>query len=69
MDNAELLERAALYRAMAKQALRAELSSEFTARAERYEVAAQALRRAGKAAAAPSRSGCPRDHDSPDALP
>ncbi|HEX6842034.1 MAG TPA: hypothetical protein VF113_10905 [Stellaceae bacterium] len=45
MDDAELLERAALYRAMAKQALRAELSREFIARAERYEVAAQALRR------------------------
>ena len=45
MDDAELLERAALYREMAKQALRAELSSEFTARAERYEIAAQALRR------------------------
>jgi hypothetical protein len=45
VDDAELLERAALYRAMAKQALRAKLSSEFTARAERYEIAAQALRR------------------------
>ena len=45
VDDAELLERAALYREMAKQALRAELSTEFTARAERYEIAAQALRR------------------------
>jgi hypothetical protein len=45
VDDAELRERAALYREMARQALRAELSSEFAARAERYEIAAQALRR------------------------
>jgi hypothetical protein len=45
VDDAELLERAALYREMAKRALRAELSSEFTARAERYEIAARALKR------------------------
>ena len=45
VDDAELLERAALYREMAKQALRAELSAEFTARAQRYEIAALALKR------------------------
>jgi hypothetical protein len=45
VDDAKLRERAALYRKMARQALRAELSSEFTARAERYEIAAQALKR------------------------
>ena len=47
VDDAELLKRAATYREMAKQALRAELSTEFTARAERYEIAAQALKREG----------------------
>ncbi|HKW52344.1 MAG TPA: hypothetical protein VJO12_01525 [Stellaceae bacterium] len=49
MDDAELRERAAIYREMARKALRAELSTEFAARAERYEIAARALRREPRA--------------------
>ena len=49
VDDAELLERAAIYRDMARKALRTELSTEFAARAERYEIAAHALNREPRA--------------------
>lgn len=48
----ELLERAKTYRDMAKQARDARLQLEFVERAERYETAVAALRRAQAARAA-----------------